>query len=137
MRLTIIMVLAAELWAPTAGTFFSPAGTILPLAPGQALVASSQPLGGILEISGYRCASHDQQITCIDTGPTYQAVKKRAEEHHAKIFGCAIPSSKNYPCVYENIDAKETRWRQYLEQDCEPKTFMERKCAPDLESCTQ
>jgi hypothetical protein len=55
--------------------------------------------GTVLEVEDYRCeATSARTISCMNIGRVCVEQRKIEDDRSAKMFGCAIKGSPNYPC---------------------------------------
>ncbi len=78
-------------------------------------------VGTTIETESYRCSVESQrQIRCINIGRVCAAYRKEEEKRNARMFGCAIESSPNYPCEPWALTRKHIEETSRAAMGCTP-----------------
>ncbi|MDO8534230.1 MAG: hypothetical protein Q7S17_05755 [Xanthobacteraceae bacterium] len=65
-------------------------------------------VGTVIDIENYHCTVNTpRSMTCLNVGRVCVEKRARDEIRDARRFGCAIKSSKNYPCPPDDNDRKK------------------------------
>lgn len=84
-------------------------------------LGSVSTTGSSIEVEDYRCTvTSPYSISCLNVGRVCVAVRAEQEKIDARRFGCAIESSKNYPCPK---DEPQDEYKSRLRWSCVPSSM--------------
>lgn len=74
------------------------------------------PTGTTIDLENLHCTVlGPRTMTCLNVGRVCVEQRARNEAHTARIFGCAIKSSPNYPCPPDTLASAEALEREFTE----------------------